>query len=61
MGMAVNKAGDGNHAGAVNNGLRGIRRSVFFNGDNFAAVNADVSAKQDFQLGVHGHNGDIGD
>ena len=59
MGVAVHKAGDGHHAGAVDDGLGRLHRGGFADGDDLAAVDADVRAENHFQLGIHGHGGDV--
>ena len=60
MGVAVDKAGHGNHAGAVNNGSRLFLRGIFGDGDDFAAFDADVGTEEHFHPFIHGHNGNVG-
>ena len=61
MGMAVDETGDGYHAGAVNDGLGLLLGSGFFNGDDFAILDADVGTEEYVHFGIHGHNSDVGD
>ena len=60
VGVAVHKTGDGNHAGAVDDGFRRFRRGGLADGDNFTAVDTDIRAENHFQLRIHGHGGDVG-
>ena len=60
MGVAVDEAGDGHHAGAVHNGFRGLLRGGLGDGDDFAVGNADIGSEEHLHFGVHGHRGDIG-
>ena len=60
MGVAVDKAGNGHHAGAVHNGLGRFGRGLSLNGDDLSVLDADISAKNDLHPGVHGHGCDIG-
>ena len=57
MGMAIDEAGDGYHAGAIDDGFRGLLGSAFGDGDDFSAVNADIDTEQYFHPGVHGDSG----
>ena len=59
MGVAVDKAGHGHHAGAVNHGFRRLLGGRAGDGDNFPALNANVSAEDNLHFGVHGHRSDI--
>ena len=60
MGVAVHKSGDGNHAGAVDDGAGGILRSGFGDGGDLAVGDADEGAEENVHLGIHGHNCDVG-
>ena len=61
MGVAVDEPGNGHHAGAVDDGFRRLLGSLLVDGDNFPALNADVSAENDLHFRIHGHRGDICD
>ena len=60
MGVAVDEAGNGHHAGAVNNGLGLLLGSGFFNGHDLAVCNADIGAEEHVHFGIHGHSSDVG-
>ena len=60
MGMAVDEAGHGYHAGAVEDGFGSVLGSGLFDGDDFAVFNADIGTEEYLHFGVHGHNGDVG-
>ena len=61
MGVAVDETGHGDHAGAVDEGIGLLLGSGFFNGDDFAILDADVGTEEDVHFGIHGHNSDVGD
>ena len=61
MGVAVDEAGDGHHAGAVDNGGGGLLGGGFLNGDDLASVDADVGPEEHLHFGIHSHRGDVGD
>ena len=60
MGVAVDEAGNGHHAGAVYNGLGCFGGGLSLNGDDLAVLDADISAENDLHPGIHGHGCDIG-
>ena len=61
MGVAVNKAGNGHHAGAVDDGGRLLCRSFLADVGDLAAGDADAGTEQHLHFFIHGHNRDIGD
>jgi hypothetical protein len=60
MGVAVDEAGNGHHAGAVHNCLGRFGGGLSLNGDDFSVLDADISAENDLHPGIHGHGCDIG-
>ena len=60
MGVAVYKAGDGYHAGAVNDGGRLAFRRGAGDGFDFTVLDGDKGTKEHVHFGIHGHNGDVG-
>ena len=60
MGVAVDEAGNGHHAGAVHNGSGRFGGGLSLNGDDFAVLDADISAENNLHPGIHGHGCDIG-
>ena len=60
MGVTVDEAGNGYHAGAVDNGLGAALRGFLGDGADLAVFNGDEAAEEDLHFVVHGHYGDIG-
>ena len=60
MGVAVDEAGHGHHAGALDDGLWHFLRDLFGDKFDFSIGNADVDPKEDLGTGGHGHGGDVG-
>ena len=60
MGVAVDKAGDGHHTGAVHNGPGRFVGGLSLNGDDLPVLDADISAEDDLHPGIHSHGCDIG-
>ena len=60
VGVAVDEAWHGHHAGALNDGLRHFLRDLFGDKFDFPIGNADVDPKEDLGAGGHGHGGDVG-
>ena len=60
MGVAVNEAGDGHHAGAVDDGGRLLGRGGLTDVSDLTAIDTQKSTEQNLHFFVHGHNGDIG-
>ena len=59
--MAVDQAGHGNHAGAIDDGLGLLLGSFLGDGGDFALGDANIGGEQHIHLGIHGHNRDIRD
>ena len=60
MGMAVDKTGHGYHAGAVDDGGGLVLGGILGDGDDLAAINADMSAEEYIHPLIHSHNGNVG-
>ena len=60
MGVAVDQAGDGHHAGGIDDGLGRFLGGNLVQIYDFAVLNADVGTKEYFHAGIHGHGGHIG-
>ena len=50
MGVAVDQTRHGHHAGAVDNGFGSVLGGAFFNGDDFAVLNADIHGVDSYKL-----------
>ena len=58
--MAVDEAGNGHHAGGVNDGLGRLLGGNLVQVYDLAVLDADVGTEENFHAGIHGHGGHIG-
>ena len=59
MGMAVDEAGNGHHAGTIDHRLGRLLGGCAVNGGDFSILDADVGPENHLHFGIHGHRGDV--